>query len=171
MSNIAKIIEFVQSEIEFHERKQSELAPTNQWASQKHQETASNLTEVLNWIVDNKDKSESQLESDLFYINPLELDDLPEELRKELSVSDSDLYDAQVLELLRIAKRPISLNELMIALYRKYEVQHKRAAITARLYRLVNNEQIASPVKGTYTLPQYMPDPIVDLFGDDADEL
>lgn len=95
-------------------------------------------------------------ERDLFSLNEELLADLPEEVRSELSLSEADKFDAQATVLLSLAKRPLSLNELIVGFYRKYGVHYKRPSITARLYRMLNNQAIVSPSKGLYSLPEFL---------------
>lgn len=157
MLSIINLIDFIKAEAEYHERKHSELEGSNPRAALRHSQSVEKfnaIVEVLNSCNDcisTENKCSSNVD-DLFYLDPLSIDELPEELRKEINLSGSDLYDAQILDLLKIAGRPLTLNELLLGAYRKFKVQHKRTALTARLYRLAGDNKVISLSKGVYTL-------------------
>lgn len=111
--------------------------------------------DLLNILSENTDIS-LPIERDLFSLADELLADLPSEVRDELSLSESDKFDAQATTLLHLARRPLSLNELIVGFYRKFGVQYKRPSITARLYRMLNNKAIVSPSKGLYSLPEFL---------------
>lgn len=156
METIAEYIKFLKSRQSFQRRKVRGLAQTKPDAAGKHEETISNYGAVISWlqsceangVVDQK----ASAEDDLFSLNPLDMKDIPGDLSDELSVTQSDTEDAQLLELLQIADRSLDLNELLIGCYRKYEVKHKRNLLTARIYRLIKRDLVHSVGKGTYAL-------------------
>ena len=77
-------------------------------------------------------------EGDLFSINPLDLEGLDEDVRDELSLSESDILDAQLIQLLNIAGRPLDLNEIIIGSFRKFKTKYKRPQLTARIHKLIS---------------------------------
>jgi hypothetical protein len=163
VDNIVQFIKFLKSAQSFQERKQRQLATPSPAASAKHGDSAQTYSEIIGWFENylnqssdepsttNPATSSEDIES-LFSLNPLDVDALPEEFRSEITISDGDKQDAQVVELLRIANRPLALNELLVGCWRKYEVQHKRNQLTARLYRLARRGDIFVVGKGTYSI-------------------
>lgn len=111
--------------------------------------------DLLN-ILSNEIDTSPTIERNLFSLADELLADLPSEVRDELSLSEADKFDAQATTLLRLAKRPLSLNELIVGFYRKFGIQYKRPSITARLYRMLNNKAIVSPSKGLYSLSEFL---------------
>lgn len=111
--------------------------------------------DLLN-ILSNEIDTSQTIERDLFSLADELLADLPSEVRDELSLSEADKFDAQATTLLRLARRPLSLNELIVGFYRKFGIQYKRPSITARLYRMLNNKAIVSPSKGLYSLSEFL---------------
>lgn len=167
MKSIADSDKFFNHEIEYHTRKRIELQTINPKASQNHQDTEEWFILIRDFVqkklADSQNQNPSLSDDDIFHLDPLDLDELPEELVSELSVSVSDTQDAQLLELLDIGNRPLNLNELLIASHRKHGMTYKRAALTARLYRLISSGKVQSPSKGIYEL-------VSDSLGNSADD-
>jgi len=148
---------FFKHEISYHAKKKRELESQNPRASKNHEDTLEWFTLASTFVAEqiekNKNNKQASTETDdLFSINPLDLGDFPEEFIGELSLTESDTQEAQILDILAIAGRPINLNELLVALLRKHETQYKRTALTAKLYRLMKSGQVESPNKGVYQL-------------------
>lgn len=86
--------------------------------------------------------------NDIFEIT----EDLPDEVKSNLVGIEKNRVDNLLIDLLTIAKRPLTLDELIVGLYRKYNVQIDRAKITAKLYRMVANQRVIKPTKSLYSL-------------------
>lgn len=67
------------------------------------------------------------------------VEDLPEKLKRQVSVSV--LLEPYMLMLFE-EKETLALDEIMVALYRKFKIEARRANISARLNNLVNQEKI-----------------------------
>lgn len=162
MESITDFIKFLKSRRSFHSRKQGHLSRSHPEAALKHQQTADCHDKIIRWFESyqaGEMASEAALphhdvssQEELFSLNPLKMDDFPDDLKKELSISLSDEQDAQILQLLEIANRPLDLNELLVGCLRKYGVAHKRSLLTARLYRLAKKKAVHAVGKGTYAL-------------------
>ncbi|NPV76246.1 MAG: hypothetical protein HPY59_07695 [Anaerolineae bacterium] len=166
---VSEHLKFLKSRQSFQERQMRKLQKSSPSAAAKHGESADGFAKIVRWFEDYLTNppsapisvSETTDTESLFSLNPLELDALPEEFRSEISISEGDIQDAQVVELFRIANRPLDLNEILIGCWRKFNVQHKRNQLTARLYRLVKRGQLHVVGKGTYALgpgPDASPD-------------
>ena len=155
MDNISDYIAFLNKRFEYHSRKSVEFR-ANERSSTLHKGTANKHKEIIGWFEEYLRDPPITRKSinDLFSINPLDLDALDEDVRAELSVSDSDVQDAQILELLEIAGRSLDLNEIIVGCARKYGTKHKRTQLTARIHRLINKNEIMVVGKGEYSLPQ-----------------
>lgn len=155
METIDDFIKFLKSRESFHRRKAKQIASVNPDASSKHDATATKHKAVISWFESYKSNPPAQpatYEDDLFSLNPLDMQDLPPELSSELSVTQSDTEDAQILELLKIAGRSLDLNELLIGCFRRFDVMHKRNLLTARVYRLAKRGLVHNVGKGQYAL-------------------
>jgi len=152
---------FLKKRIDYHSRKSRNLASINPRASALHEQTASNHTQIVNWFVEfQKDPPLNRKKiDDLFSIDVLDIDNLDEDIRQELNLTDSDVSDAQIIELLDIAGRPLDLNQIIIGSSRKYDVKHKRNQLTARIHRLVTKGQVKVAGKGLYKLSSKAEEP------------
>lgn len=152
---ITEFIEFCNTRIKFHSRRAEALKIKDSRASSLHSQTSQSHEELVNWFTDYLEDPPITRKSidDLFSLNPLELDALDEDVREELSVSTSDVNDAQIIELLELADRSLDLNEIILGCYRKYAIKHKRIQLTARIHRMVNKGEVKVVGKGRYALP------------------
>jgi len=85
----------------------------------------------------------------LFHINP---QDAPNDLLKELIPENPRTKDNQIIELLRIANRALTMNELLVGCFRKYNIEYKRTLLVGRLYKLSKRGLVVIVGKGKYAL-------------------
>lgn len=158
--NISDALEFLNNRIQFHQSRAKRFN-RNSHPSKQHERTAQQHRDLITLLkslqVNATQKpvvSNETAQDDLFSLNPLKLDDLPEELVDDLNLSKSERRDAEILELFKIAERPLNINELMVGLYRKYEQRPKRNALSARLYRMAQRDDVHSVPhkKGLYAI-------------------
>lgn len=71
-----------------------------------------------------------------------ELSDLPNELLNELSIKNRDPQEIIIEELIVAAGGYLSLDRILIGIYKKTNEVVKRPVLTAKLYRMVQNGQI-----------------------------
>ena len=85
-----------------------------------------------------------------------EVSDLPEELLKELSLSDADKSEYQIRELIEELGGIASLDRLIVEIYRKSGDITKRTTLTSRLYRMSQKGLVFSVPgrKGVYSLEE-----------------
>lgn len=86
--------------------------------------------------------------TDIFEIT----NDLPDEIKANLTSLKKTNIDKLVIGLLAFAKRPLTINELVVGLYRKHEMQIDRAKLIAVIYRLVANKKIVKQSKTLYAI-------------------
>jgi hypothetical protein len=96
-----------------------------------------------------------------------ELEGLPEELIKELSLSDGDKTEFAIINAIEEAGGVISLDRLLIALYKKTGEIYKRTPLTSRLARMANKNSIhyVPGKKGAYSIEQLSNEDVAKLFG------
>jgi hypothetical protein len=159
-SKIRNSIDFVKGRIAFHtsRAKKKNLKPPH---AAKHAETANGHKAVLE-ILENFSDSTTPTggvadpnQPDLFSLNPLEVSDLPESMQEELNFSDAEILEAQIIELFKLAKKPLSINEVYVALWRQFKVDLKRNPLANRIYRMTQSGILDSVEgkKGFYKLP------------------
>lgn len=86
-------------------------------------------------------------------LRPEDIDDLPDDVRQELSVSASDPADFRILTLINDAGGVMTLDRIIIGLYRVYGEKIKRPTLVSRINRMIP-KNILYPVpgrKGIYT--------------------
>jgi hypothetical protein len=81
-------------------------------------------------------------------------DDLPEQLQKAVKKE----FDNNIIELFKIAERPLHINEVTVAYYRKYGIEKTKRQITIKLCnmsRQINPKIIKYNKKGYYRLVDF----------------
>ena len=160
MSIIDKHVDFVKGQIEFH----SDCARRysgNIYRCNKHLETASGFEALLKDLeaasasLENKVVPIQSARKPRLSLTPDDLEDLPEELIEELSISSGDKTEFAIIHLLENADGSVlSLDQLLIGLYRTTGEVHKRQTVTSRLYRMSQKALISNVPgrKGAYSL-------------------
>jgi hypothetical protein len=94
-----------------------------------------------------------------------EVHDLPPELISELSVSDGDKLEFDIVQILDELGGVASLDRLLVALYRKTGEIHQRTWLNNRLYRMVQKEMLYSVPgkKGVYSSEPLSKEEAADL--------
>jgi hypothetical protein len=105
-------------------------------------------------------------------LTPNDLEGLPEELVKELSISDGDRTEFTLLNILEEFGGIASLDQLLIGLYKKTGEVLKRQALTSRLYRMSQKELIwgVPTKKGVYSNRQITEAEAAKIFGGESQE-
>ncbi len=83
--------------------------------------------------------------SDANEIDTRDLSGLPDELLRELSVSQADVLERQVLEVMQALGGSADLDQVLIGLYRKFQVVQKRRFLQNKLWRMVRKGQMQKP--------------------------
>lgn len=104
------------------------------------------------------------------YLIADDLEGLPPELIKELNVSDSDRKDMYLVELIKRCGGKISLDKLLIAIYKDSSEIYERNKLMTRLYRMSQKDLIYThPVKkGQYSIQPWNLDDHEDEMEDET---
>jgi hypothetical protein len=96
-----------------------------------------------------------------------EIEGLPKELLSELSISDADKLEFSIMNAIEDAGGILSLDKILIALYRETGEIHKRNTITSRLYRMAQKGMIfaVGMRKGIYSTQELSSDEVRQLLG------
>ncbi len=82
--------------------------------------------------------------------------DIPDGIKKELNVLKMDDFERKLIELFKIAKADLNLDQVQVGYYRKYNEHKERRTITAKLYNMCRGEHPAIESvegrKGVYRL-------------------
>jgi len=102
----------------------------------------------------------SQQQSQQLALTPEDVQGLPPELLSELSISTSDRAEFDIITLINDAGGLLTLDRILIGLFRKTGEIHKRATMTSRLYRMGQKGLISSVPnrKGLYATSQVTED-------------
>jgi hypothetical protein len=175
MSILLKHLPIVKEQWDFHEKMALKPGP-NSFRNTLHKTTAQKLAalhadlQVADAALDGpKPKSESDAPkargSLQLSLSFEELNGLPQELIDELTGADK--LDFAIVNAIEDAGGVITLDRLLIALYRKTEEIHKRDFIISRLYRMGQKNLIFSVPgkKGVYSTEQLTAEDAAKLFG------
>lgn len=175
MSILAKHIEFVNGQIEFHEKMVQKQA-ANSFRSTLHQSTA----EKFKALASDLESADKFLDTPPPEVKPTrnnkplqlslsieDIEGLPDELIKELSLSDADKMEFEIVNATEEAGGIISLDKLLIALYKKTGEIHKRNSLYSKLSRMVTKDLIyyVPGKKGVYSTEQLSSENVSKMFG------
>lgn len=96
-----------------------------------------------------------------------DIEGLPPELMQELSISDADRLEFTIVSIINDAGGILSLDKIIVGLYKKTGEVHKRSTLTSRLYRMIQKSLIYSVPyrKGIYSTQELTDDDVKRLFG------
>lgn len=82
-----------------------------------------------------------------------DLDDLPEELRSQIKISESDQLEIDIIEAIQTLDGVAAIDEIMVAIWHKTKVVQDRDFLSRKIYRMVQAKTIYSAEKkGFYQL-------------------
>jgi hypothetical protein len=181
VSILNKHIPFVNEQIAFHEKQATRFSSgkyASEFRSKQHNATKEKFTELAADLikVDSDLDNPSQTKSDSLVAPPQQLilsleevEGLPEDLVKELSsAAVLDKGDSMVLQIMKDYGGIISLDRLLIDLYKKTGEINKRTTLTSRLYRMTQRGLVFSvpSKKGFYSRQQLTEEDALKLFGE-----
>jgi mevalonate kinase len=159
MSNLADLLVFVNEQIAFHTSKADEYRAKSPKRFERHTETAGRNEDIkalltlqeaeisrLKTAIESMPK-QMPLRQKQLSLSLDELEGLPEELINELSFSDTDRFDYQIKTMIDAGGGVMSLDQVLVGLYKATNEIHKRTAINNRLYKMTQKEELF-PVQG-----------------------
>lgn len=181
MSILAKHQSFVNEQAAFHDKMVQKVGPAS-FRGSLHQSTSDKFKalsadlEAADALLDaapptapNPPKAYKPLQLSLSFE---EVEGLPDELVAELSISDADKTEFNIGNAIEEAGGVITLDRLLIALYKKTGEIHKRATLTSKLYRMAQKNAIFNVPgkKGVYSSEQLSHEDVAKLFGTAKDD-
>jgi hypothetical protein len=159
MSSLEKHLPFVNDQAAYHEKQAAFFeSKKDSFRQKKHLEQVKAYRELSDDIV--LAASEASIQPPAvkprqlrLSLSPDDIKDLPQELLAELSVG-GDLVEFAIMEIIQENGGAATLDQLLIGLYRKTKEIHKRQALTTRLYRMgqKNNVFNVPGRKGVYSV-------------------
>jgi hypothetical protein len=175
MSILSKHLELVNQQAEFHEKMAAKFPPES-YRGRLHRNTSEGFRALAadlqkaDTLLDPGSPSTAAKKATIPGQLSLSLEDiegLPAELIDELSISGGDKVEFAILNAIEEAGGIISLDRLLIALFKKTGEVHKRASVISRLHRMSGKNLIFSVPgkKGLYSTEQLNAAQAAKLFG------
>lgn len=148
---------FVKGQAEFHRRQMAKWSHDSRRQT-RHAETAEHFEKLAKYIEELEWKvvlgpSPKPSKTSGVAVTWEEAQELPEELLAELSISETDKAEFQVLSIIDAQGGTASLDRILVEYYRATGEIMKRQTMTNRLYRMATKDLIWSVAgkKGIYT--------------------
>jgi hypothetical protein len=164
MDSVPDALAFLQGQAAFHERKGQMYEQMNPRRSAQHVKLSEQFAELIDFLqrqAAHVDNLEGESPVSVRPVGPVQLslrlediDGLPEELIRELSITDGDKAEFTIQALMHDHGGVMSLDQLLIGLYRKTGEIHKRSNLNARLYRMTKKNSLFDVPgrKGVYSV-------------------
>lgn len=179
MDIVAKYAPFVNDQIGLQEKMAKRYAH-QEWRRDRHLTSQSILRNLLDDLVIVQSRLNDTPHQDIKPTNVLrnitltmeDIEGLPPELMQELSISDADRLEFTIVGIINEAGGLMSLDKIIIGLYKKTGEIHKRSTLTSRLYRMIQKSLIYSVPyrKGIYSTQELSAEDVKGLFGAPDDE-
>ena len=166
MSNIQNHIKFVKSQAEYQSLRASHFTSQNdEVRANAYQNRYQQFLELAQFIEDNCVNSHA---SNSIYVTPQDLVGLPEEVIRELNISESDRHDFFIMSIIEKLGGVASIDKIIIGAYRDSEEILERQKLNARLYRMSSKGLVYSHPnrKGVYSLKEIIEEETKELVGD-----
>lgn len=142
MESIEEIIQYVNDQLAFYSAKLADPKTRNTSFFQHHLEKFKSILHYLEQVNafqgNNSETPKQQRSSDYISITPDDIEGLPEDLVAELGLTESDHTEFEIVNIINKHGGTMSLDHLIIALYKQSKTIHRRKILTAKLYRMVN---------------------------------
>jgi hypothetical protein len=171
MAILDKHLSFVKDQILFHEKMANKFA-SNEFRKNLHLSTAEKFKSLEKDLF-NADTAllikeihePRKVSVHKLNLTPECIEGLPEDLIKELSISEGDKTEFLILNVIEENGGVASLDKILIGVYKKTQEIMKRTALTARLYRMSQKQTVYNVVgkKGVYSLRELTPEEILQL--------
>jgi hypothetical protein len=159
--NLDKHIPFVKEQQGVNE-KLAHRYETEPWRHDRHVKTATMFANLAQDLVaaqkalDAENARATTLGSGLsqrLALTPEDIEGLPDELLRELSVSDADKLEFTIVNLINEAGGILSLDRILIGVYKATKEIYKRNVMNAKLYRMAQKDMLFSVPgrKGVYS--------------------
>ncbi len=175
MSILSKQLPFVNEQMAFHEKmieKYSSGKFQSEFRANQHTLTRDKFKELSADIIIADKELDAPKKKDLSGVKHLslslqELEGLPEELINELSVSDADKTEFVIANLINEDGGILSMDKILIGMYKKTGEIIKRQTMTSKLYRMSQKGLVFSVPgkKGFYSTEEFTEEDVTKVFG------
>ena len=145
---LEKHLNFVNENIEFNERNASKNK-NDARRSESYSQRAGKFRELKAFLENLPDSANnpSNKQSSSIYLSPDDIQGLPDELLKELHISDSDKKDFIILDIINQFGGLASIDKILVEYYKRTTEIEKRTRLVSRLYRM-SNKGLVYPTEG-----------------------
>jgi hypothetical protein len=178
MNKVETFIHFVKEQIAFQE-KMANKYDDNAYRHNLHIKTAGKLNELLAYMEEIEERGHARFDSNnrgdsakkRIKLTLEDIQNIPEELIKELNVTETDKQDLVIEHVIASSGGVLSLDKILVELYRKTREIHKRSTLISRLYRMVQRGVIYNVPgkKGVYSTYELSEQDAKRMFGIDAE--
>ena len=175
MVNLTKYLPFVNEQLDFHKRmaERFEDSPRRKGmhlaTSQGFSDLAEAMTEASKEIEELRQRPDiTPRAAKGLLVSMEDIEGLPPELVKELSVSDADMAEFSILDMIEEKGGIVSLDHLVIGLYRLTGDIYKRASVTSKIYRMTQKGILFNVPgkKGVYSSMRLTKEDVERILGD-----
>jgi hypothetical protein len=168
MERLSRFLSFVNEQAVFHENMAAKYAREPKRV-ERHKSTAITLRELAAEIerLPQETGAVGAGRPSQFFLSLDEIEGLPEDLIKELSISEGDKTDYAVLRVIEQCGGIASLDRILVNLFREHKEVFKRNTLTSRLYRMTQKGLLFNVPykKGVYSTKEMTPEEAEKLPG------
>lgn len=174
MGILAKHLPFVNEQVAFHEKMAEKFSSgkfQSEFRTTQHISTRDKLKELSADLIIADKELDTPKKKDLsgakkLSLLPEELEGLPEELIKELSVSDADKTEFVIANMISENGGILSMDKILIGIYKKTGEIIKRQTMTSKLYRMSQKGLVFSvpSKKGFYSTEELTEEDVAKVF-------
>jgi len=151
--SIAQHLPLIKEQISFHKYQSGKLA--NPMKKQRQAELGEKFAALASEIEAISEQSLEPLStlSDSPTVTAKDLVGLPKEVVDNLNLTESDLFEFEIVRIIDRLGGSSNINKLIIALYRETGENHPRGPLATKIYRMVQKGMLYSSMegKGIYT--------------------
>lgn len=157
MSIINEIIGYVKDQISFYTKSIENPKTRNVKFFEFHLEKHKQILEILENLEDFRTSpplTTSNAENDFLTLRPDDIKGLPAEVLQELGLAPSDYLEFDIVNVIDRCGGTMSLDHIILHIYKDTGELLKRKMLTAKLYRMVNKGLIYNykDKRGVYTI-------------------
>jgi len=151
---LGKFTKFVKEQMEFHQRQATRYEHDERRAN-RHTVTAGKFSELLEFLEQQASENVKQDQGEKrLQLSFADLAGLPDELLKELSVTDADKLEFAIEKLIKENGGVATLDRILVGLFNETGEVIKRQNLNSRIYRMGQKNMVHSvpTKKGVYSI-------------------
>ncbi|MGD2119676.1 MAG: hypothetical protein PVG66_15060 [Chromatiales bacterium] len=151
MKSVDDMLIFVNKQLEHYEYQLKNPKLRNRSLTEFLIDNFQSIKEYLEQQLSSPSNKKDNKPSDYISVTPSDIEGLPPELLSELNISESDQTEFEIINIIEKHGGMMSLDHLIIALFRQTGEVFKRRNLTAKLYRMTSKGLLYKGKRGTYS--------------------